>query len=58
VLRAVPCEHAEIVRTSPPLERRAAAPRPGGSVLVTGSFHTVGDALAALRPLSGRQRRA
>jgi dihydrofolate synthase / folylpolyglutamate synthase len=49
VLREVPCAHAEtILDFGLALERaqQLAADR-GGSVLVTGSFHTVGDALAA-----------
>jgi dihydrofolate synthase / folylpolyglutamate synthase len=49
VLREVPCEHAETVSdflgALDLAQQRAAAA--GGTVLVTGSFHTVGDALAA-----------
>jgi dihydrofolate synthase / folylpolyglutamate synthase len=49
VLREVPCANAETVGdflgALDVAQRRAAAA--GGSVLVTGSFHTVGDALAA-----------
>jgi dihydrofolate synthase / folylpolyglutamate synthase len=49
VLREVPCAHAETVSdflgALDLAQQRAAAA--GGTVLVTGSFHTVGDALAA-----------
>jgi dihydrofolate synthase / folylpolyglutamate synthase len=49
VLRQVPCAHAETVSdflgALDRAQRRAIAT--GGTVLVTGSFHTVGDALAA-----------
>jgi dihydrofolate synthase / folylpolyglutamate synthase len=49
VLREVPCGHAETVsdfRGCLDLAQQHAVAT-GGSVLVTGSFHTVGDALAA-----------
>jgi dihydrofolate synthase / folylpolyglutamate synthase len=51
VVRAVPLRHATAV---PDFATALAAARGrardgGGSVLITGSFHTVGDALAALR---------
>ena len=51
VLRAVPSPKARLVpdfNTALQAAQRAAA-EAGGSVLVTGSFHTVGDALIALR---------
>lgn len=48
VLAAVPCERAEIIAGfSAALEQAQRCAAGGGSVLVTGSFHTVGDALAA-----------
>jgi dihydrofolate synthase / folylpolyglutamate synthase len=49
VLAAVPCGHARIVADFADALRQAqaAAAADPGTVLVTGSFHTVGDALAA-----------
>jgi dihydrofolate synthase / folylpolyglutamate synthase len=49
VLAAAPCPHAGIVMDFSAALARAheLAARSGGTVLVTGSFHTVGDALAA-----------
>jgi dihydrofolate synthase/folylpolyglutamate synthase len=49
-LAAAPSEHAEIqtVFTAALVRARALALEAGGSIVVTGSFHTVGDALAAL----------
>ncbi|MGQ0561185.1 MAG: hypothetical protein ACT443_04845, partial [Gemmatimonadota bacterium] len=48
VLRAVPCERAEVLRDFSHALVRAGELAGSGSVLVTGSFHTVGDALIAL----------
>jgi len=51
VLRAVPSAKAVLVpdfRAALQIAQRRAA-EGGGSVLVTGSFHTVGDAMIALR---------
>jgi dihydrofolate synthase / folylpolyglutamate synthase len=45
VLGEVPCAHAEVVRDFQRALERAAAVAGEGTVLVTGSFHTVGDAL-------------
>lgn len=49
VLREVPSPGAEVVRDfGEALTRAWLVAGPGGTVLVTGSFHTVGDALIAL----------
>ena len=48
-LTAAPADTAEIIEDfTAALDRAYALARSGGTVLVTGSFHTVGDALAAL----------
>ncbi|HSJ05344.1 MAG TPA: folylpolyglutamate synthase/dihydrofolate synthase family protein [Longimicrobiales bacterium] len=48
VLAAVPCGRAEVITDfSAALARAQSHAAAAGSVLVTGSFHTVGDALAA-----------
>jgi dihydrofolate synthase/folylpolyglutamate synthase len=47
-LAAAPSERAEIVTDFTAAMERAAALAGAGTVIVTGSFHTVGDALAAL----------
>jgi dihydrofolate synthase / folylpolyglutamate synthase len=47
-LAAAPSEHAEILPVFTAALERAHVLARGGSVVVTGSFHTVGDALAAL----------
>ena len=48
VLAEVPCEHAEVVLDFADALKEAATATGEGTVLVTGSFHTVGDALIML----------